>query len=371
MTDDAEEISEDDAPDAHCIDQPRKPRWHQGFPQLTGTLKTEPADFVVEEIPAYELSGDGEHLFLWIEKRDLSGEQLLRHLARCLNLKPHDIGAAGIKDRRAITRQWLSVPAKLADLIPAAETEQIRILQSIRHGNKLRTGHLRGNRFSILVRDVHVDDETAAGLSPLEIARQLTDRITQLGFPNYYGDQRFGHDGETLTLGYNLIAGRKSPRDIPYSRRKFLLRLSLSAVQSDLFNRVLAARLANNTISTVLTGDVMEVVASGGKFHAEDPTVEQPRCDANETVITGPMFGPKMKQPTGAAAELESQILAESGLTADQFRSFGDILSGTRRPLVIRPGELSVAEEPNGLRFEFTLPSGVYATTLLAEILAG
>lgn len=363
----------DDA-DAEAVESdnpapPELPRWHGDLPQLAGTLKSTPEDFVVEEIPAYELSGEGEHLFLWIEKRDLSGEEMQRRLGRALGLKPHEIGVAGIKDRRAVTRQWLSIPAKLESLVAAAESEEFRVLKSLRHGNKLRTGHLRGNKFSILIRDARAADGHSTS-PPLEIARQLVERIGRFGFPNYYGEQRFGRDGETSTLGFDLIAGRKSPRDIPYSRRKFLLRLSLSAAQSDLFNRVLAARLADGLLTTVLAGDVMEVVESGGKFVVEDAAAEQPRCDAGEIVVTGPMFGPKMKQPTGVPAEREAKVLTEAGLTADQFHGFGDLLSGTRRPLAIRPGDISVAEEPTGLRFEFTLPSGVYATTLLAEVLA-
>lgn len=343
------------------------PRWHADLPQLVGTLKSTPEDFVVEEIPAYDPSGEGEHLFLWIEKRNLSGEEMQRRLGRVLGIKPHEIGVAGIKDRRAVTRQWLSVPAKLESLVAAAESDAFRVLKSIRHANKLRTGHLRGNKFSILIRDARPADPHSA-FSPLEIARQLVERIGRLGFPNYYGEQRFGREGETSTLGFDLIAGRKAPRDIPYSRRKFLLRFSLSAAQSELFNRVLTARLADGLLTTVLAGDVMEVIASGGKFLAEDPAAEQPRCEAGEIAVTGPMFGPKMKQPTGVPAEREAKVLAEAGLTADQFQGFGDILAGTRRSLVIRPGEISVAPEPEGLRFEFTLPSGVYATTLLAEI---
>ncbi len=387
-------------------DSPR-PRWHHDLPTLTGTLKSTPEDFVVEEVPAYEPSGDGEHLFLWIEKRDLSGEQLLKILGRLLEISPHDIGCAGIKDRFAVTRQWISVPAKCEPRLSSVSDDAFRILKAERHGNKLKTGHLRGNRFSILVRSLsspsplegeggrrpdegevtdsvcmlhtsHVDDipltpdpspVRGEGSESLERAEQFVTRLRAKGFPNYYGEQRFGRDGETSTLGFDLIAGRKTPKDIPYSRRKFLLRLSLSAAQSDLFNRVLTARLQDGLLDTVLAGDVMEVAASGGKFIVEDPAAEQPRCDAYETVVTGPMFGPKMKQPAGVPAEREAKVLTDAGLSLDQFRGFGDLLSGTRRPLVIRPGEISVRAEPDGLRFEFTLPSGVYATTLLAEIL--
>lgn len=123
------------------------------LPGVGGTLKEQPEDFVVEEIPAYEPSGAGEHLFLWVEKRDVAGEDLLRHVARRLAILSQDIGMAGVKDRRAITRQWVSVPARCEPTIAEIDSGQIRVLRAVRHGNKLRTGHLRGNRFSIRVRN--------------------------------------------------------------------------------------------------------------------------------------------------------------------------------------------------------------------------
>lgn len=340
------------------------PRRCDAFPLLTGRLKAEPEDFVVEEIPAYPLSGDGEHLFLWIEKRDVPAEQLVRHVARQLNMPARDIGVAGMKDRRAVTRQWLSVPAKLQERVSFIDTDRIRVLRSERHNNKLRTGHLRGNRFEIVLRDVRTPDGTPPSENSVaEVASVIAAR----GFPNYFGDQRFGHAGETLQLGLDLLSRRKSKRDIPYARRRFLFRLALSAVQSDLFNQALATRLEEHLIDTVLNGDVMEVVATGGKFLVEDAKVEQSRFDAYETVTTGPLFGPKMRQPTGDPALREAAILEQAGLTADAFVGFGDELSGTRRPYLIRPHDLHAVVEEDTLRLQFTLPSGVYATTLLQE----
>jgi tRNA pseudouridine13 synthase len=346
-------------------------RWHADLPRLVGQLKSTPEDFVVEEISAYEPAGDGEHLFLWIEKRDLAGEQMLRALSRALGIRSDDIGCAGIKDRFAVTRQWLSIPARYEARLAETTFDRLKILKTARHANKLRTGHLRGNRFSILIRDAQVAEPTGANASPIEIAEQFAERMRQRGFPNYYGDQRFGREGETLKLGFDLLAGRTSPREIPYSRRKFLLRMSLSAAQSELFNRVLAARVQDGLADSVLAGDVMEVVASGGKFVVEDPAAEQPRCDAYETVITGPMFGPKMKQPSGVPEEREARVLAEASLTHDRFQTFRDLTAGTRRPLIVRPGDFSAKPDSEGLRFEFTLPAGAYATTLLKEIFFG
>lgn len=359
------------------------PYYHGSRPPLSGRLKSCPADFVVEEIPAYQPAGTGEHLFLWIEKVDTSAEQLLQHLARTLHISPGDIGVAGLKDRRAITRQWVSVPARCASQLSAIDTPQIHLLACHRHPHKLRTGHLQGNRFQIVVRDLTAEatvsgeqgtntESTATSREERigQTAQHLVSRILQRGFPNYYGDQRFGRDRETLQWGYDLLVGAKTSRETPAVRRKFFLRLALSAAQADLFNRALAARLADGLVDTVLAGDVMEVVASGGKFLVEDPSLEQPRSDRYETVITGPMFGPKMRLPRHVPWEREQRLLVEAGLNLAAFERFGKLLPGTRRPYLVRPSELSVAVVPEGLQFVFTLPPGAYATMLLREVIS-
>lgn len=331
---------------------------------LTGSLKTEPEDFIVEEIPAYEPCGEGEHLFLWIEKRDVAAEQLVKQVARALDMPARDIGVAGMKDRRAVTRQWISVPAKLEDRVAQIDTPSIHVLKAIRHANKLRTGHLRGNRFDLRLRDIQSRDDSR---DISGFVQETATKIAAHGFPNYYGEQRFGRDGETWQLGLDLLTRKRTARDIPYSRRRFLFRLALSAVQSELFNQALANRLQDGLLDTVLVGDVMEVVPSGGKFVVEDATAEQTRFDAYEVMTTGPMFGPKMRQPTDEPAAREAKILTEAGLTPESFHGFGDELSGTRRPYLIRPGELTATVEDTSLRLQFTLPAGVYATTLLRE----
>ncbi len=331
------------------------------LPGIGGRWKDSVEDFVVDEIPAYEPAGTGEHLFLWIEKRDVAANDLVRHVSRALGCPSRDIGVAGMKDRRAITRQYISVPAKLNERVPSIDTDLIKVLRSERHGNKLKTGHLKGNRFSIVIRDV---EESAA-----EKAESIASRIRPLGFPNYYGTQRFGHGGETLQLGLDLLTGRKKSREIPEGQRRFLLRLSLSAVQSDLFNHALADRLADGILNKVLAGDVMEVVASGGKFIAEDIAAEQPRYDSGEIAVTGPMFGLKMREPFGVPQQREADLLAWSGLGPEHFAKYLNLMSGTRRPYVIRPGQLEITPEAGGLRFAFSLPSGVYATTLLREFM--
>src|SRR5690606_30345126 len=177
-----------------------------------------------------------------------------------------EIGMAGLKDRRAVTRQYVSVPAHRESRLAGLETEKIHVLKVVRHGNKLKTAHLRGNRFSILLRDVAEGAE--------ERAAQIAKRVSAVGFPNYFGDQRIGQADGNLELGAALLKGEKHERDLPTSRRRFLLRLALSAVQSHLFNKTLADRMQSGLIEQVLTGDVMQVVASGGQFVVEDQAVE-------------------------------------------------------------------------------------------------
>lgn len=330
--------------------------------KLGGSIKSEPEDFVVEEIPAYLPGGTGEHLYLWIQKRNLSAEQLIDHLAKTLGVSRNDIGMAGLKDRLAVTRQWVSVPAVAAeDKLTLLENDSVQVLQSARHGNKLRTGHLRGNRFQIRVRN--------PGDGAMEIAEQIAEEIRRLGVPNLFGDQRFGHDGQTLELGRSLLKGESFPKRIPFHRRKFLARLALSAVQSELFNRVLSRRTEEGFLHRVLAGDVMQIVSSGAMFLAEDPSIEQPRFDQKETVPTGPLFGPKMKSTGGAVQELEEQILQEAGLTRDDFKRQAKLTPGGRRPLLIFPEELQIRPDDLGLWLEFTLPSGAYATVVMDQFI--
>jgi len=329
------------------------------LPGMGGMSKVCADDFQVEEISAYAPAGNGEFLFLWIEKKGFSAEQLVSHLARCLKVAHQDVGTAGMKDRQAVTRQMVSVPARCELLLKNFDHENIKILNVDRHPHKLRTGHLKGNRFSILVRD----PEPGA----LERARAIAASLEQSGVPNLFGEQRFGRDAETLRLGLALLQGTKQPGEIPRARRKFLLRLALSSVQSALFNRALVERMQDGLLGQVLAGDVMQVAASGGPFVVEDLEREQRRFGARETVISGPLFGPKMKQPAGEVALRESRLLDSAGIRREEFERFSNLTAGTRRPYLVWPKELTVAGEQKGIRLEFSLPSGSYATIVLRE----
>lgn len=327
---------------------------------IGGVIKSQPDDFRVEEIPAYEPCGEGEFLFVRLQKRDLTTQETLHRLARHCGLPGHDASAAGLKDRHAVTVQTICLPASAADKLETFSDPLIEILSASRHRNKLKTGHLSGNRFEILLRgtDKSLDRR----------AFELRDLILEKGFPNYYGDQRFGHEGETFSLGLELLQGKNPLRKAPYSQRRFLQRLCLSAVQSELFNRCLARRLKDRKLHQVMRGDVMQVVKSGGLFLVEDDLEEeQARFDRGVTSVTGPMFGPKMKMPTDEPYDREETVLLEAGLQSSDFRRFKKLTSGTRRPYLIRLKELDLEREREGLRFRFALPKGVYATSLMRE----
>jgi tRNA pseudouridine13 synthase len=337
------------------------------LPGIGGRIKTEPEDFEVEEIPAYEPSGSGDFLYLWLEKRDLGAEYFVRQVARRLGIPADEVGTAGLKDRRAVTRQMVSVPARAEARLGELAGDGIRVLRLSRHGNKLRPGHLHGNRFCVLVRGP--EPGAAERLAP------LLDRLRAEGLPNFYGPQRFGQEGLTALGGLALLRGEPPTVVSPQSgkklhlRSRFLRKLALSAVQSLLFNHYLARRMSDGLLRRVLPGDVMAKWPFGGMFVAEDVPAEQARFDARETVHAGPMFGRKTFAAAAEAAAREAAVLDEAGLPPSAFHQFGNLLQGTRRHNLVYLDDLAAAVEPEGLRLTFALPAGSYATVLLRELM--
>jgi tRNA pseudouridine13 synthase len=337
------------------------PLWTADLPGIGGRIKTQPEDFEVEEIPAYQPSGTGDHLFLWIEKRGMGAEYFVRQVARRLDIPVREVGTAGLKDRHAVTRQMVSVPAQAEPRLNQLDGDGIRLLNVSRHGNKLKPGHLHGNRFRILARDVCAD----AG----ERLPALVERLRRDGLANFYGAQRFGREGETVRLGMALLRQEPPPVDgKTNSRNPFLRKLALSAAQSALFNHCLVCRMQDGLMRRVLPGDVMARWPFGGLFVAEDVAREQGRLEAREIVPAGPMFGRKMFRATHEASEREEKVLQDAGLTAQAFGAFGKLLTGTRRHNLVYVDDLSANQEAEGVRLSFTLPAGSYATVLLREI---
>jgi tRNA pseudouridine13 synthase len=338
------------------LDPRTPPLWTADLLGTGGRIKSAPEDFEVEEIPAYQPSGSGDFLYLWIEKRDMGAEYFVRQVARRLELPPGEVGTAGMKDRHAVTRQMVSVPAAAEERLGQLEGDGLRVLRVSRHGNKLKPGHLHGNCFRILIRDV--PPETQQRLGP------LLERLRRDGLPNFYGPQRFGRGGETGRLGLGLL--RDGPKAQP--RGPFLRKLALSAAQSTLFNFYLARRLQDGLLRTVLSGDVMAKWPFGGMFLAREVAAEQGRFDARETVPAGPIFGRKTFPAAGDAAAREAAILQDASLSISAFAGFGKLVQGTRRHNLIYIDDLQAVPEAEGLRCTFTLPAGSYATVLLREI---
>ena len=322
-----------------------------------------PETFVVEEIAAYEPAGAGEHTFLWIEKRGLTTMDAVRRLARLLGVDARDVGYAGLKDRSAVTRQWVSIPRVDPERARLIAEPDLAVLQASRHGNKLRTGHLRGNRFEIVVV-LAASDEAAL--------RARLESLAAGGVPNRFGEQRFGAAGDNAAVGLAILRGERRERD--HRLRKLLL----SAAQSAVFNRALELRAAGG-LRSVLAGDVLQKVASGGLFITEDVAVDQARVDAGELAITGPMPGGREKEPPPGtpARAVEDQALADVGATREDFERAGRDLPGARRPFLVpltlgdppvQPDPAPVGPEEVALRLRFSLPAGSYATVVIAAL---
>lgn len=316
-----------------------------------------PEDFRVEEIPAYEASGEGGHTFLWIEKRLRNTEEVARWLAREAEVPARDVGYAGRKDRFAVTRQCFSVPALDPERAAELAMEGVRVLRAVRHPHKLRTGHLAGNRFELCVNGA--SEEAVAGV---EAAAR---RVAESGLPNRFGEQRFGRGGENVDNAQRLMQGGRVK-----DRRQ--ARFLVSALQAAVFNAVLAGR--ELPLDRVENGDLARRTDSGGLFVVEDAELENERAARFEISATGPIFGRRMEQPTGAVRAREEDAMRELGLDPEALTPpRGVRMRGTRRPLRVPVQDLAVEGATDGepLQLRFELPSGSYATVLLEELLGG
>jgi tRNA pseudouridine13 synthase len=387
-----------------------------GLPGIGGTIRQRPEDFVVEELPLYPASGEGDHTFLEIRKEGLSTFQAVRLIARDLRVSPHRVGYAGLKDARAVTCQVLSVEGVAPEVVSTLQLPGISVLWAERHRNKLKIGHLRGNRFRIRIRDV--------APSALPASEAILGILSRRGAPNYYGPQRFGLRGNSADLGRAIVrrdaeafvrafVGEPGPSEsamvsaarsrfeagdwlgaldllpvamvdersvlqrlihtggnyqqaylaVPKRLRVFLL----SAYQSLLFNCVLDARL--QTLDHVYVGDLAMKHPGHSLFRVEDEALEQPRATRFEISPTGPIFGYRMMEPLGRQGDLEAHVLAAESLTPDDFRVGSGIKArGERRSLrfQIKEPELCYDE---GVVLRFWLDPGCYATAVLAEVM--
>jgi tRNA pseudouridine13 synthase len=331
-----------------------------------GRLKARPEDFVVEEIPAYAPSGEGEHVFVRFTKTDRTTLDAVRAIARALSCDPREAGFAGMKDRRAVTTQTISLhaprgiaPGELAARALSLSLPGIVVHEAAPHGHKMKPGHLAGNRFRIVVRDV-----PAGGLPT---ATAALERIARDGVPNAFGAQRFGRHGDNAERALAWLRGQeRGPRDPRVQR------LLWSSLQSTVFNAVLDARVADGTWTTALEGDLLKLRSSGGLFLCSDVQTDRARAATGELSPTGPIVGLKMRQPEGTPGELEQRIsgaILGEGFDLSHTRRLGE---GSRRVLRLWVQEMrwEVQEEEPGhsaacVRVYFVLPKGAYATTVL------
>jgi tRNA pseudouridine13 synthase len=395
------------------------------FPGVGGATKQRAEDFFVQELPLYEPSGAGEHVYCEIEKIGITTFEAINRVAAALAVSPRDIGYAGLKDARAVTRQVFSILGTTEQAVMDLRLPGITVRWAARHGNKLRLGHLAANRFAVKIRDVTPTDVVKLK-EPLALIRRR-------GMPNYFGEQRFGRRGDNDRLGAALVRGdnegllsvllgqpdpsvdepdtlkaraafdrgdlevsmRGWPRRSGMERRVLarliktgrpgtaaraidekLRRLWVSALQSRLFNEVVARRVAAGTLDHLLDGDLAWKHDSGGVFRIEEgqAATEQSRADAFEISPSGPLIGYRMTMPSGEPLRVEQQAFAAAGLETGHFRghAIGKV-KGARRPLRVRPEDIDLSggvDQHGGyIAVAFTLPAGSFATVLLEELM--
>ncbi len=331
------------------------PQWvtTYGGPQSLGKIKTKPADFIVKEQLSFKPEGSGEHAFLQIEKSGENTEYVARLLARFAGVRQRDVSFAGLKDRHAITTQWFSVwlPGKEDPDWTQLELDTIKILQVHRHARKLKRGVLSGNDFQILIRDWQGNKT--------KLEQQLL-LIKNHGFPNYFGVQRFGRQGQNINKALALFDGAKVKRE----QRG----IYLSAARSYLFNQLLARRIKENCWDKAITGDVLIFDQSNSYFkadHLDESIIE--RIKQGEIHPTGMMFGKGVSETVADALELETSIVNNNQALADGLIKFD--LTSDRRALRVLVDNLQWEfKDDSSLLLKFSLPAGSYATSLVREL---
>ncbi|MFO8234780.1 MAG: tRNA pseudouridine(13) synthase TruD [Bacteroidales bacterium] len=326
---------------------------------IGGKIKTSYENFIVNEIPAYQPSCEGEHLFIHITKKGITTKEVQKALAKIYNANSQDVEFAGIKDKYAVTSQFFSVwlhKGQEKDLVYQLEKVMPVTINSIAfHNRKLKMGHLKGNAFKIKITDIKISLYEA-----YQRASRIANIIHENGLPNFYGQQRFGIDGDNAERGFNILKGKEK------NHNKWLKRFLLSSLQSHLFNYYLTRRIEHNLFNRILKGDIAKKQDTGGLFVVEEMEQEQKRLQNKEICFTGPMYGKKMKQAGDEAGEFEKTILDENDITPEELKEAK--ITGTRRAGIILP-EITMNQEEDGLILKFTLPKGAFATIVLREIM--
>ena len=324
-------------------------------PFASGMLRVAPEDFIVTEVLTIPLSGSGEHVWLKVRKRGWNTDRVAQQLARAAGVPRRDVSYAGLKDRNAVTTQWFSVqlPGRDAPVWTEMLPPEIEILESMRHGRKLQTGALAGNSFDIVLRACSGDRDA--------LARRAQD-ISARGVPNYFGEQRFGHNGANVERALAMFGGKFNTRD------RHLRGIYLSAARAFLFNQVLAQRVRQATWDQGLEGEAFVLHGSHSFFAAAsvDDTLVA-RLKSGDIHPSGPLWG-RGEPLTGSMVRiLEDAIVARDSALAQGLEAAG--LRQERRALRLLPQELTLQWlDESALRIAFQLPAGCYATTLLREL---
>jgi tRNA pseudouridine13 synthase len=329
------------------------------FPGIGGIIRARTELFQVDEVPAYEPLGYGDHIYISVTKRDSTTRDTQIAIASLLGLRREDIGHAGLKDKHAVSTQTFSM------LMPANDPNEVaKILEenlgfevnwAKRHPKKLRSGHLKGNKFTITITDLDVPLDVALRMT-LDIRKIIADK----GIPNYFGTQRIGKNGDNVIDGYELIKGRYRERN------RWLRRFLVSSYLSYLCNRYLSMRVESGNFSRILKGDLAKKHETGGVFTVENAVIEQHRFKSGEISFTAPIYGYKMREAKYEAKEMEDSVFKMSGVTLDELRRLG--ADGTRRIGRLLP-DISIMPHDEGITLSFMLPAGGYATVVLNEFM--
>jgi len=330
------------------------PRAH-GASVLSAVMRTTPADFFVEEIDAFEATGEGEHLLLTIEKHAMNTAFAAKRIADWAGVGEMSIGYAGLKDRHAVTRQRFSVhlPRRQSPDIAALHADDLRILHHAWHAKKLPRGALAGNRFVLVLRGVQGQREAIDARLAL---------VSAQGVPNYFGEQRFGREGANIDNALVMFAGKRMRRE----QRTHLL----SAARSELFNRVLAARVLDGSWNQALQGEVWLLDGSRSVFGPEpwDDALAR-RLHAFDIHPSAPLWGRGQLRSTDEARRVEEAAISDDLSLSLRAGLEAAGLKQERRATRLRPQSLTWAwQDDDALRLEFSLPPGAYATTVLASV---
>ncbi|MDI1353020.1 MAG: tRNA pseudouridine(13) synthase TruD [bacterium] len=325
-----------------------------GDPKSSACFKLVPEDFCVDEFFDGQFSGEGEHIILKIEKRGLTTEEVVKSLARLVNKPAKMISYAGLKDKQALTTQWLSIHAP-GENIPGVETLEAhgwRVLESTRHNKKLRPGFLAGNHFTMKLRDVSDVDELIQRIETIKLG----------GVPNYFGEQRFGREGGNLIRAEELLVQGRKVKD------RFLKGMYCSAARSWLYNLILSKRVHDLNWNKPLHGDVMQLTGSHSIFIADkaDDALLIQRIKDKDISPASPLPGKSKNMVTGDALVMINELYADWLPWLAGLEKQG--LEEAWRSNIVHVADCDYEVADKTVQLSFTLPPGCYATTVLREL---